>query len=135
MRKLWLIDPADANKAVWDTFIAVLVLYTLVALPYRICFVIEDNTSLRAVDYTIDIFFVLDIFLNFNTTYDATPDDESDNILELDRWLVARNYLKVTYIFMINYGCMTIILCWSLYILLYVCTFAGHCYQHHFSLF
>ena len=100
---MWLIDPADANKAVWDTFIAVLVLYTLVALPYRICFVIEDNISLKAVDYTIDILFVLDIFLNFNTTYDATPDDESDNILELDRWLVAKQYLKVMYTLVIMY--------------------------------
>ena len=72
-----------------------LVLYTLVALPYRICFVITDTIGLRAVDYSIDIFFVLDILLNFNTTFDATPDDESDNILELDRWLVAKNYLKV----------------------------------------
>ena len=72
-----------------------LVLYTLVALPYRICFVIEDSAELKAVDYAIDAFFVLDIILNFNTTYDATPDDDSDNILELDRWLVAKNYLKV----------------------------------------
>ena len=32
-------------------------------------------------DYIIDALFVMDILINFNTSYDATPDNDTDDVL------------------------------------------------------
>ena len=65
----------------------------MIGLPLRIGFAI-DSVGLRIFDFLIDILFVLDIFINFNTSYDATPENTSDDMLETNRCKVAEAYLK-----------------------------------------
>ena len=52
----------------WDTLIIILILYTSFVMPYMSSFDIQDD-SIALFDVAIDCLFILDIFLNFFTTY------------------------------------------------------------------
>uniref|UniRef100_A0A8C6G128 Potassium voltage-gated channel subfamily H member 6 n=1 Tax=Moschus moschiferus TaxID=68415 RepID=A0A8C6G128_MOSMO len=74
-------------KAVWDWLILLLVIYTAVFTPYSAAFLLSDQdesqrgdcgytcSPLTVVDLIVDIMFVVDIVINFRTTYVNTNDE------------------------------------------------------------
>ncbi|ESN95216.1 hypothetical protein HELRODRAFT_86941, partial [Helobdella robusta] len=72
-------------KAMWDWIILILVLYTAICTPYVAAFLLSDNEKrklsgsalerykqkdpLTIIDLIVDIMFIIDIFINFRTTY------------------------------------------------------------------
>ncbi|KAL3313394.1 Potassium voltage-gated channel subfamily H member 7 [Cichlidogyrus casuarinus] len=88
-------------RAFWDWFILVLVLYTVIATPYSAVFghsnASEDSaTAMRGVldafkiiDIVVDIMFMLDIVINFRTTYVNRNDEVVSNPRK-----IACHYLK-----------------------------------------
>uniref|UniRef100_A0A915B336 Cyclic nucleotide-binding domain-containing protein n=2 Tax=Parascaris univalens TaxID=6257 RepID=A0A915B336_PARUN len=64
-------------KAVWDWIILLLVIYTAIFTPYVAAFLLrEDSTRktrfsepLEIIDLIVDIMFIVDIIINFRTTY------------------------------------------------------------------
>ncbi|XP_056389307.1 potassium voltage-gated channel subfamily H member 8-like isoform X3 [Hyla sarda] len=61
-------------KAGWDWLILLATFYVAVTVPYNVCFAItrDDSTSSRSPsvsDIFVEILFMLDILLNFRTTY------------------------------------------------------------------
>ncbi|VDK46217.1 unnamed protein product [Anisakis simplex] len=64
-------------KAVWDWIILLLVIYTAIFTPYVAAFLLrEDSTRktrfsepLEIIDLFVDIMFIVDIIINFRTTY------------------------------------------------------------------
>ncbi|XP_036755822.2 potassium voltage-gated channel subfamily H member 6 isoform X2 [Manis pentadactyla] len=74
-------------KAVWDWLILLLVIYTAVFTPYSAAFLLNDQdesrrgdcsytcSPLTVVDLIVDIMFVVDIVINFRTTYVNTNDE------------------------------------------------------------
>lgn len=68
-------------KAVWDWLILLLVIYTAVFTPYSAAFLLSDQdesrrgdcgytcSPLTVVDLIVDIMFIVDILINFRTTY------------------------------------------------------------------
>nr|XP_019588604.1 PREDICTED: potassium voltage-gated channel subfamily H member 6 isoform X2 [Rhinolophus sinicus] len=74
-------------KAVWDWLILLLVIYTAVFTPYSAAFLLSDQdesqrghcsytcSPLTMVDLVVDIMFVVDIVINFRTTYVNTNDE------------------------------------------------------------
>jgi hypothetical protein len=64
-------------KAVWDWIILLLVIYTAVFTPYVAAFLlgeVRDHTKkfsepLEIIDLIVDIMFIVDIIINFRTTY------------------------------------------------------------------
>uniref|UniRef100_A0A8D2CLE3 Potassium voltage-gated channel subfamily H member 6 n=1 Tax=Sciurus vulgaris TaxID=55149 RepID=A0A8D2CLE3_SCIVU len=74
-------------KAVWDWLILLLVIYTAVFTPYSAAFLLSDQdesqrgacgytcSPLTMVDLIVDIMFVVDIVINFRTTYVNTNDE------------------------------------------------------------
>uniref|UniRef100_A0A671KQK3 Potassium channel, voltage gated eag related subfamily H, member 7 n=1 Tax=Sinocyclocheilus anshuiensis TaxID=1608454 RepID=A0A671KQK3_9TELE len=68
-------------KAVWDWLILLLVIYTAVFTPYSAAFLLNDVeeqkrrecgyscSPLNVVDLIVDIMFIVDILINFRTTY------------------------------------------------------------------
>ncbi|KAM4823341.1 voltage-gated inwardly rectifying potassium channel KCNH6 isoform 3-T3 [Urocitellus parryii] len=74
-------------KAVWDWLILLLVIYTAVFTPYSAAFLLSDQdesqrgacgytcSPLTMVDLIVDIMFVVDIIINFRTTYVNTNDE------------------------------------------------------------
>ncbi|KAJ8350709.1 hypothetical protein SKAU_G00258390 [Synaphobranchus kaupii] len=68
-------------KAVWDWLILLLVIYTAILTPYSAAFLLNDREEqkrhecgyscnpLNIVDLMVDIMFIIDILINFRTTY------------------------------------------------------------------
>nr|KAG5693504.1 hypothetical protein BaRGS_006206 [Batillaria attramentaria] len=70
-------------KAVWDWIILLLVIYTAVFTPYAAAFLLSEERKhktkasvesrysepLTIIDLIVDIMFIIDIFINFRTTY------------------------------------------------------------------
>ncbi|KAI3359550.1 hypothetical protein L3Q82_013947 [Scortum barcoo] len=66
------------SKALWDWLILLATFYVAVAVPYDICFVSHDDgsdhhslvsRSTMGSDIAVEMLFILDIILNFRTTY------------------------------------------------------------------
>uniref|UniRef100_A0A3P9AFL8 Cyclic nucleotide-binding domain-containing protein n=1 Tax=Esox lucius TaxID=8010 RepID=A0A3P9AFL8_ESOLU len=68
-------------KAMWDWLILLLVIYTAILTPYSAAFLLNDREEqmrrecgyscnpLNVVDFLVDIMFIVDIVINFRTTY------------------------------------------------------------------
>ncbi|XP_072508335.1 voltage-gated inwardly rectifying potassium channel KCNH2 isoform X2 [Notamacropus eugenii] len=76
----WTILHYSPFKAVWDWLILLLVIYTAVFTPYSAAFLLSEETPpapdcgyacqpLAVVDLIVDIMFIVDILINFRTTY------------------------------------------------------------------
>uniref|UniRef100_H3ARA5 Potassium voltage-gated channel subfamily H member 6 n=1 Tax=Latimeria chalumnae TaxID=7897 RepID=H3ARA5_LATCH len=77
----WTILHYSPFKAVWDWLILLLVIYTAVFTPYSAAFLLNDQEEerrwicgyscnpLNIVDLIVDIMFIIDIAINFRTTY------------------------------------------------------------------
>jgi len=72
----------------WDLFIIALVVYNCIELPLSLAFEYESTVQ-SVFYYLIDLCFLLDIVLNFRTSF-TNP---KTGIEEFDKRLVARNYV------------------------------------------
>jgi len=84
-----LFRPDGSRKVIWDIWIALLILYSIIAIPFRIGFQIQSNLDSKIFDYIVDCFFCIDIILNFNT---AVIVNEK---LIINRKEIALNYFKL----------------------------------------
>ena len=64
-----MFDPDSAPKAYWEVAGLVFIIYQSLLIPYRICFNAEAEGILYYVEGTIDVCFMLDILVNFNTGF------------------------------------------------------------------
>ncbi|XP_062872365.1 potassium voltage-gated channel subfamily H member 2a [Trichomycterus rosablanca] len=83
----WTILHYSPFKAVWDWVILLLVIYTAILTPYSASFLLSDEeeaamqrcgyscSPLNVVDFIVDIMFVVDIVINFRTTYVNANDE------------------------------------------------------------
>lgn len=77
----WTILHYSPFKAVWDWLILLLVIYTAIFTPYSAAFLLNNQegrdhrgcsyscSPLNVVDLMVDIMFIIDILINFRTTY------------------------------------------------------------------
>uniref|UniRef100_A0A7N8YE73 Voltage-gated inwardly rectifying potassium channel KCNH2 n=1 Tax=Mastacembelus armatus TaxID=205130 RepID=A0A7N8YE73_9TELE len=82
----WTVLHYSPFKAVWDWLILLLVIYTAILTPYSAAFLlsIEKEAALQncgycsplsVVDLIVDIMFIIDILINFRTTYVNSNDE------------------------------------------------------------
>ncbi|XP_055084247.1 potassium voltage-gated channel subfamily H member 6-like [Periophthalmus magnuspinnatus] len=83
----WTILHYSPFKAVWDWVILLLVIYTAIFTPYSATFLLSDHeeaamqtcgyscSPLNVVDFIVDIMFIVDIVINFRTTYVNSNDE------------------------------------------------------------
>ncbi|XP_075436515.1 voltage-gated inwardly rectifying potassium channel KCNH6 isoform X2 [Ascaphus truei] len=83
----WTILHYSPFKAVWDWLILLLVIYTAIFTPYSAAFLLNDQEEernwecgyscnpLNIVDLIVDIMFIVDIIINFRTTYVNANDE------------------------------------------------------------
>ena len=74
----------------WDCFVGVLILYSVIIVPFRIGFQVTQSPIEFIVDSIVDTLFFIDIIANFNTSYV----DVATEITVVDRKLIAMNYLR-----------------------------------------
>lgn len=90
-RKFCLFYPGDKFKDVyWDVFISMILILSLGVTPINIAFSeeLELFPGFLIFVYSIDLFFVIDIFISFNTSFM----DEKGKLID-DRCHVAKEYL------------------------------------------
>jgi hypothetical protein len=83
------IHPQAAWRVWWDTILTLFILYSVLSVPYRIGFDDDSSGGWLIFDYTVDIFFGLDIVFAFFTAYI----DEND-VLVTDRGKIVSGYMK-----------------------------------------
>uniref|UniRef100_A0A4W6E5T2 Potassium voltage-gated channel, subfamily H (eag-related), member 2a n=1 Tax=Lates calcarifer TaxID=8187 RepID=A0A4W6E5T2_LATCA len=81
----WTILHYSPFKAVWDWVILLLVIYTAIFTPYSATFLLRLEAAmqtcgyscspLNVVDLIVDIMFIVDIIINFRTTYVNSNDE------------------------------------------------------------
>ncbi|KAL4000627.1 leucine-rich repeats and death domain-containing protein [Sarotherodon galilaeus] len=84
----WTVLHYSPFKAVWDWLILLLVIYTAILTPYSAAFLLNDHVEdvgmqgciyscspLNVVDLIVDIMFIIDILINFRTTYVNSNDE------------------------------------------------------------
>uniref|UniRef100_A0A8C3AGK7 Potassium voltage-gated channel subfamily H member 5 n=1 Tax=Cyclopterus lumpus TaxID=8103 RepID=A0A8C3AGK7_CYCLU len=81
-------------KTTWDWVILVLTFYTAIMVPYNVSFKTkQNNLAWLVLDSVVDIIFLIDIVLNFHTTF-VGPAGE----VVSDAKLIRMNYLKTWFV-------------------------------------
>uniref|UniRef100_A0A674CMY4 Ion transport domain-containing protein n=1 Tax=Salmo trutta TaxID=8032 RepID=A0A674CMY4_SALTR len=97
----WTMLHYSPVKAAWDWVILLLVLYTALFTPYSAAFLLDERgdslrrrcgytcNPLNVVDLMVDVLVIVDIGINFRTTF-VNPNDE----VVTQPWKIAVHYLK-----------------------------------------
>ncbi|KAM3860042.1 voltage-gated inwardly rectifying potassium channel KCNH6 [Diretmus argenteus] len=97
----WILRHYSAFKAFWDWIILLLVLYTAVFTPYSAAFLLDEHGDvdqrscgytcdpLNVVDIMVDVLFIVDIVINFRTTYVNHNDEVVTQPSQ-----IAKHYIK-----------------------------------------
>ncbi|XP_068902393.1 potassium voltage-gated channel subfamily H member 6-like isoform X3 [Tenebrio molitor] len=96
----WTILHYSPFKAVWDWIILILVMYTAIFTPYVAAFLLNEPDNNRKnkkygedpiviIDLIVDVTFIIDILINFRTTYVSGNDE-----IVSDPVRIAVHYLK-----------------------------------------
>ncbi|KAM4529089.1 voltage-gated delayed rectifier potassium channel KCNH5-like [Fundulus diaphanus] len=81
-------------KTTWDWVILILTFYTAIMVPYNVSFRTKhNNLAWLVVDSVVDVIFLVDIVLNFHTTF-VGPAGEVIS----DARLIRMNYLKTWFV-------------------------------------
>ncbi|KAK1791250.1 hypothetical protein P4O66_013266, partial [Electrophorus voltai] len=81
-------------KTTWDWVILILTFYTAIMVPYNVSFKTKQNNVVwLVVDSVVDVIFLVDIVLNFHTTF-VGPGGEVIS----DPKLIRMNYLKTWFV-------------------------------------
>lgn len=79
--------PVHAWKEIWDLWVLMLILYSAVMVPYRICFSATAVGFMFIFEQTITASFITDVCFNFNTAY-------FDN----EKWVTDRGKISARYL-------------------------------------
>ncbi|XP_043930491.1 LOW QUALITY PROTEIN: potassium voltage-gated channel subfamily H member 5 [Protopterus annectens] len=83
-----------AFKTTWDWIILILTFYTAIMVPYNVSFKTkQNNIAWLVLDSVVDVIFLVDIVLNFHTTF-VGPGGEVIS----DPKLIRMNYLKTWFV-------------------------------------
>ncbi|XP_023123135.2 potassium voltage-gated channel subfamily H member 5 isoform X2 [Amphiprion ocellaris] len=81
-------------KTTWDWVILILTFYTAIMVPYNVSFKTkQNNLAWLVVDSVVDVIFLIDIVLNFHTTF-VGPSGEVIS----DAKLIRMNYMKTWFV-------------------------------------
>lgn len=83
----YIFNPDNFFRLTFDITGFILIIYQTITVPFSICF--NFNTeAFTVLDYFSDIFFIIDIFINFNTGY------YNEGVLVMNRGQICMNYIK-----------------------------------------
>ena len=89
-KKRCIVLPNAWYKKSWDNFLATLIIYVVMILPFKFSFIDDMYPVWDDFDNFVDICFTLDIVFNFFTAYV----DQEDNVI-ISRRKIICNYLKM----------------------------------------
>lgn len=90
--KVWFLIRHDSpGRMLWDSFMMMLLFWVVLSLPFTMGF--GQTDTLTDVDRVCDVFFLLDVVLNFRTTY-----IDRDEAIVTNCKKMALNYLKTWFV-------------------------------------
>jgi hyperpolarization activated cyclic nucleotide-gated potassium channel 2 len=89
---MFIIHPDNIAKLIFDLLGFALIIFQYVTVPFSIAFNFDDG-NLKGYNYFSDIFFIVDMFLNFFTGF------YKEGILMMSRKVIVTNYLKGWFLF------------------------------------
>lgn len=84
------LTPPCLPQVKWDLVMAVLILYSTMVIPYRICFDVDAEGGFLVLDICVDLCFATDIAINFRTAFY----EDGGMVLVTVPALIARHYLR-----------------------------------------
>ena len=82
------IHPLQQQKRWWDAFLAICVIYNAIFCPFHLAFEVKMGALHELMYRIVDIVFIVDIFVNFNTGF-----YDSANNLIMDRQRISDRYM------------------------------------------
>lgn len=92
---MWLIKSGSTLNLLWEQVVLITILVVTIFFPLNMAFVTEESTLLTSVYVLVDFVFLLDIIMNFFTTYI----DSVSNLEVLDHKRIALSYIKSWFVF------------------------------------
>jgi hypothetical protein len=90
--KPFIIYPNNPNKVRWDVLMSLILVLSVITTPIDLAFQNygDNNLGYKSFLYAIDILFLIDIIVNFNSAFE-------DDYLEIidDRKSICLNYIKL----------------------------------------
>jgi hypothetical protein len=68
-----MVYPDDSFKVKWDLFVTALLMFTCFITPWRLAFYFDamnEELGWVLLNYFVDVGFVIDIIVNFNSAYE-----------------------------------------------------------------
>lgn len=84
----WCIDPDGKFSEKWSIVIICCLVYVATVMPFLISFVDESPLILKICERSVDVLFIMDIFVNFFSAY------KDDGELITNNKQIAKNYLN-----------------------------------------
>ena len=88
----FIIHPDNIAKLIFDLIGFGLIIIQYITVPFSIAFNFDDR-NLKGYNYFSDIFFIVDLVLNFNTGY------YKEGILMMNRKNIVMNYVNGWFLF------------------------------------
>ena len=86
---VYLVYPDDQFVGIWDIYIAVVLVFSCMTVPYRLALINEDTLNWMYINGFIDICFLLDIIVIFNKTI-----FDENYLLVTNRKIIGNQYMK-----------------------------------------
>ena len=82
-----MIYPSNTAKQVWDMVVMLLLIYTAIFVPIKVCFLESSSDVQFIIDLVVDFLFLTDIVLTFNTAL-----EDQQGIYIVKRAKIAKAY-------------------------------------------
>ena len=79
--------PVGPRKKAWDAVVMLLILYSVVMVPYRVGFEAQAEGEMWYFEVAVTLFFCADLLATFNCAY-----------LDGDRWIITRSHIAANYL-------------------------------------
>ena len=93
VRSWFVLHPTTKLRRYWDFLQIFLLLYIAISVPYRIGFSEPSYGVWYMIDFFIDMYFYIDMVLNFFTAYWESGDDDDFHYVT-SLWKIQKHYLK-----------------------------------------
>lgn len=84
----WILPPFHQYKLKWDLVAGCLIIYSVLTIPFRICFNVEPSPASIAFDLLVDVLFTADLIISFRTAF-----VDADGIVNTIPNAIWRRYL------------------------------------------
>ena len=88
----FIIDPLLRFRIVWDIFVGILIVYSVIDIPMKVGFDLTNEGAAFWFNVCIDIIFGIDIILNFFTAFERITDVGTEIITDYKE--IAHNYFQ-----------------------------------------